>query len=387
MKVKGFSRVLLAVAGLTFAFTGTNTAEAGWGSSGGSSGGSWGSYGSHGGSSGGSWGGRRVHHVAYASHGSSGGGSWGSSGGSSGGSWGSHGSSGGSSGHVGPLRRLAMKIHANRAERQVRRAYHASSGGSSGGSWGSHGSSGGSSGGWSHGSGSHGSSGGSWGGSHVSGGSSGGWGTSHASGEVITGETIISEVPVDGAIMESTPMEESPALDDSAAKKLKNRGVLAVSVPSDATLFVNGQKTKSKGDVRRFVSKELKKGFRYDYNVRAEFVRNGETVAETKVVSVRPGKFTHIAFDQSVVETSLTLEVPEDAKVLLSGIPTSAKGAVRKFSTSKIAPGQKWSDYTVQVVVERNGRTITKEKKIAINGGDNLKLAFDVDAGFELAAR
>ena len=44
MKVKGFSRVILLVAGLTFALAG-DSAFAGWGSSGGSSGGSWGSSG------------------------------------------------------------------------------------------------------------------------------------------------------------------------------------------------------------------------------------------------------------------------------------------------------------------------------------------------------
>ena len=189
--------------------------------------------------------------------------------------------------------------------------------------------------------------------------------------------------------MESEPIHTAPTetiLDDGpASREFKNRGVLAVTVPNDAKLFVNGTETKSTGEVRRFVSKDLNKGFRYDYKLRVEFVRDGKPVSQTQVVSVRPGRLTSIAFASPAVETSLTLNVPKDAKVRLSGIPTKAKGSQRKFSTKKIAAGKKWSDYTVEVVVERNGRTITKEKKISINGGDQLELAFDFDADLKLA--
>src|SRR6056297_44057 len=111
--------------GLSLVLAGfSQTAAAGWGSRGGSSGG------------------------YVVSHGSSGG-RYGSSGGSYGSSGGSYGSSGGSRGSGGLLARLRARHHAR---------HHASSGGSSGGSSGyvrsysSHGSSGG-------------SSGGSWGGS------------------------------------------------------------------------------------------------------------------------------------------------------------------------------------------------------------------------------
>jgi len=184
--------------------------------------------------------------------------------------------------------------------------------------------------------------------------------------------------------MEAAPQENSLG-DDTTQLKNNNRGVLAVSVPSDAKLFVNGTETKSTGAVRRFVSKDLNKGFRYDYKLRAEFIRDGKPVSQTQVVSVRPGRLTSIEFAPAGVETSLTLNVPKDAKVLLSGTLTKAEGPVRKFSTKKIAAGKKWSDYTVQVVVEREGRKITKEKNISINGGDQLELAFDFDADVKLA--
>jgi uncharacterized protein (TIGR03000 family) len=81
----------------------------------------------------------------------------------------------------------------------------------------------------------------------------------------------------------------------------------------------------------------------------------------------------------SLVETSLTLRVPENAKVILSGTETKAMGSVRKFRTDKIAKGIKWSDYLVEVIVDRNGQKLTKHQQITINGGDRLELSFDFD--------
>ena len=190
-------------------------------------------------------------------------------------------------------------------------------------------------------------------------------------------------VPIDPPPADS-PLDDT-TLDETTLRSLKGRGVLAVRVPVDAKLFVNNSPTKSTGEVRRFVSKNLSNGFRYDYKLRAEFVQDGKTVTQTQVVSVRPGRLTNIEFGAPSVETSLTLNVPEDATVLLSGVATKAKGSVRKFSTKKIARGKKWTDYTVQVVAERDGRTVTKEKKISIHGGDKLELDFDFDGGLQLA--
>jgi uncharacterized protein (TIGR03000 family) len=111
--------------------------------------------------------------------------------------------------------------------------------------------------------------------------------------------------------------------------------------------------------------------------------RNGVAVDQTKYVSLRAGRVTTLDFDftsDSPVETSLTLKVPSDAKVILSGTETKATGPVRKFRTQKIAEGVKWSDYRVDVVVERDGKTLTKQQEITINGGDQIELAFDFEA-------
>jgi uncharacterized protein (TIGR03000 family) len=327
-----FAASLLSLAVLTAS---SSDAFAGWrwhGSSGGSSGG----YGSSGGWGGGSSGG-----------GSSGGygGGWGSSGG-----WG-----GGSSGGWG-----------------------GSSGGSSGGGWkkhhkrwfGGHGSSGGgSSGGWSGG-----SSGGGWGGS--SGGSSGGsyyYAPSDYSDKVLDPSTapIDPMTPSNPPPVPGTPQETSYRRAD---------GLLAVNVPDDAKVFVNGLATSSTGGERQFVSRDLASGMNYTYEVRAEVVRDGKTVEQVKQVNLRAGQTAELAFDFAAaegVETSLTVNVPADAKVYLAGNPTNAKGQTRVFRTTGLSTGKAWNDYTVRVEFERDGRVVSQEKTVSLAAGQSQELTFD----------
>lgn len=333
--------VVAAFAGASIMLS-VDVASAGWGSSGGSwgsSGGSWGSSGGSWGSSGGSWG--------------SSGGSWGSSGGSSGGyvvvgrSWGSHGSSGG---HWRPFRRW-----------HHHRSYYSS--GSSGGSWGSHGSSGGSYG-------SHGSSGG-----------------------------VYYSEPVE---QESTPPAIPPAPVDPQASAARNGSVtIAINVPAEAKVFINGAATNSTGEERIYVSKGLAPGKRYRYTVRAEVERDGKTVVQEESVVLTSGNRTDLAlnFDSSaenVAEktdvkdenprTTLKVEVPADAKVSVLGVETNQSGEVRYFHTDRLANGQKWDGYTIKAVVIRDGRPIELEKQVTLQGGTTQELAFDFAAA-ELAGR
>ena len=124
-------------------------------------------------------------------------------------------------------------------------------------------------------------------------------------------------------------------------------------------------------------------GFQYTYEVRAEAIRDGEKVQETKVVSLKSGENLALAFDSlqpaKTAETTLTVKVPAEAKVTLGGNPTIGSGSERTFRTSKLAGDNAWTNYAVQVTVERDGRTVTQEKTITLKAGDNQTLSFDFD--------
>jgi uncharacterized protein (TIGR03000 family) len=156
--------------------------------------------------------------------------------------------------------------------------------------------------------------------------------------------------------------------------------VLTVSVPADAKVFVNGKPTASTGTQRHFVSRGLRDGFKYAYEVRVEVVRDGSTLQDVKNVELRAGENSRLAFNMSAAEeltTTLTLKVPENAKVTLAGAETKSTGPVRTFSTNELAPGQTWSDYVVSVEWEQDGETFAKEQAITLKAGEKRTLEFD----------
>lgn len=314
------------------------------------------------------------HHHRW--HGSSGGwggyggssGGWGSSGGSSGGSWG--GSSGGWGGSSGGYAGWGGRHHGGWK-------WGGSSGGSSGGYWG------GSSGGW-------GSSGGSSGGFGSSGGSSGG------SGGAYYYSPDVPMTPVDPSAVPAMPPAAAPGgvpapapAPGTSTSTTTVDGLLAVNVPQDAKIYVNGQATSSTGEARQYVSRNLQPGFNYSYEVRAEVVREGRTVEQVKKIDLRAGETANLAFDfpaGNEVETSLTVHVPSEAKVFLAGNATKANGETRVFRTTGLSSSKAWNGYTVRVELERGGRTIVKEETISLKAGQSQELSFDFD-GDKVASR
>ncbi|HWA97831.1 MAG TPA: TIGR03000 domain-containing protein, partial [Pirellulales bacterium] len=223
-------------------------------------------------------------------------------------------------------------------------------------------------------------SGGSSGGYGSSGGSSGGWSTS------MPVDTTVPMAPVDGAAPAPAPAP-GPAVPMTSI----NSATLIVSVPADAKVYVNGKLTTSTGTLRRYVSNNLEPGFTYTYELRAERTVEGKPVTETQLIKVRAGQTADLAFnftgneaDGKIAEqpaaTKLTLHVPADAKVYLSGNVTRSTGEVREFTTTRLAKGQEWNDYTVRIEIERDGKTISKEEKLTLVGGQARDLSVDLDA-------
>jgi uncharacterized protein (TIGR03000 family) len=76
----------------------------------------------------------------------------------------------------------------------------------------------------------------------------------------------------------------------------ENTGVLTVWVPYDAKVVINGMATKSTGSHRQFVSYNLKPGFNYKYEIKAEVVRDGKIIEDTKTIVLSAGSNSSVAF-------------------------------------------------------------------------------------------
>lgn len=338
-------------------FSGSAQAQMSWGSLGGSYGGSVG-----GGSSG--------YAVSYGS----------------GGSHGSFGSSG-----AAPVRSFFGRVHdhfaAKQERRLARRAAYASYGSSGFGSAG-FGSSGFGSSGYTTSYGSFGS---------VGGGSSGGvtYGSVGAAVSYGSVGTPLAQYRAGGIdpsdLSRSEPASYyNPSVDSSLSSSLvsalsstndEDAVYLLVSVPSEASVFVNGKATTSTGDQRQFVSRGLAPGKSYKFDVRAELVaEDGQLISDEQTVVIRAGGQEHLQFalneaPASDVETSLTVNVPEGAKVTLAGNTTRATGPQRTFHSRILKAGEVWEDYAIEVEYEGQ----VKSQSISLNAGDHLELSFQFD--------
>jgi len=96
-----------------------------------------------------------------------------------------------------------------------------------------------------------------------------------------------------------TPVDIAPPVPTppkTSSLSSENSGVLTVWVPYDAKVTVNGRETKSTGSRRQFVSYGLKPGLSYKYVIKAEVVRDGQTVEDTRTVALTAGQITAVAF-------------------------------------------------------------------------------------------
>jgi uncharacterized protein (TIGR03000 family) len=200
--------------------------------------------------------------------------------------------------------------------------------------------------------------------------------------------------PVDGINFEGTgqyynspvPPASRPDADNSTGLTSPSATVLNLKLPADAQVFINDKLTKTPGESRRYIARNLQPNNEYYYNVKAVVVRDGVEKVRSQMVSIAAGssKTVEIDFDQTF--TAVAVNVPADAKITLCGKATSASGASRIFSTDKLEEGQEWSDYTIEVELERNGRTIRQEKKLDIVGGQTYQVDFEFDSVNQLLA-
>lgn len=168
-----------------------------------------------------------------------------------------------------------------------------------------------------------------------------------------------------------------------------NDATLNVSVPAGAKIYVNDKPTTSTGTVRRFVSRDLEPGYKFEYEVRAEMRVDGRLVREVKTIQMTSGDTKDIDFkldptetpDAQVVgapvETKVTLNVPKNAAVTLAGNEMRTLGPQRIFSTVALAQGETWQGYDIVVTILKNGKPVTQRKVIDLTGGDTQEITFD----------
>jgi len=98
-----------------------------------------------------------------------------------------------------------------------------------------------------------------------------------------------------------------------------NRAKLIVEVPADAKLYIDDQLMKTTASVRTFNTPVLEKGEAYYYIVRAEVVRDGKVVAQTKQVIIRAGEEVRTLFNESDIIKAAKADKPLSEPFKIAG--------------------------------------------------------------------
>jgi uncharacterized protein (TIGR03000 family) len=86
--------------------------------------------------------------------------------------------------------------------------------------------------------------------------------------------------------MTTVPETKKPDKEEEVLARAK----VVIEVPADAKLYIDDQLMKTTSERREFRTPALKKGETYYYEVRAEVMRDGKPISETKKVVVRAGE-------------------------------------------------------------------------------------------------
>jgi uncharacterized protein (TIGR03000 family) len=131
----------------------------------------------------------------------------------------------------------------------------------------------------------------------------GGMGCTGCYGGTVVPTTTPVTPPPDGG--KPTPPPDGGKTDDMPKPKPKVGGTdgasvpapatINVSLPADARLMIDDVVTKSTTASRVFVSPELAPGQEFHYTLKAEIVRDGQTLTVTEQVAVRAGAETRVA--------------------------------------------------------------------------------------------
>lgn len=174
---------------------------------------------------------------------------------------------------------------------------------------------------------------------------------------------------VGAVVVPSTPTQKS---------SVGGPATVVVSVPSDATLLVDGQETKVSGPSHTFSTPALQSGQSYYYNMTVKAQRQGQTYTETQRVVVRAGETSKVEFTSLVAETAAPATVkfvlPAEAKLYVNDqlINTQAR---KSFETPKLNPGQTYH-YTVKAELSVDGKTRSETQQVAVEAGKEVTVEF-----------
>jgi uncharacterized protein (TIGR03000 family) len=74
---------------------------------------------------------------------------------------------------------------------------------------------------------------------------------------------------------------------------------------------------------------------------------------------------------------SIIVSLPADARLIVDDTVTKSTSATRVFASPALEPGKEFH-YTLKAEIDRDGKTYTAVRRIAVRAGEETKVSLDV---------
>lgn len=187
------------------------------------------------------------------------------------------------------------------------------------------------------------------------------------------------------------PLATLPPAGLGEAISSANQATIVVTLPADARLFAEGQPIDLTGTVRTFRTPPLPElGRTYEYVLRMEVQRNGQTVRKEETVKLEAGKVTRVNFPEPAPGSGNTARIdvrfPTDATLIVEGQIWNSNAGHAVIRTPELRPG-KDHFYQLKVEVVRRNERHTLTRDLAFRAGQELRVEFEEPAAANVAQR
>jgi uncharacterized protein (TIGR03000 family) len=121
------------------------------------------------------------------------------------------------------------------------------------------------------------------------------------------GTVVVPQAPRVVPTAPGKPKEKLPEPKKEASAG--NFATVVIAAPADASLTVNGRALVLTSTEQAFTTPELEPDANYSYMVKAEVVRDGQTIAKTRKVMVKAGREVRVDFNDMATAPTVTSPV------------------------------------------------------------------------------
>jgi uncharacterized protein (TIGR03000 family) len=174
------------------------------------------------------------------------------------------------------------------------------------------------------------------------------------------------------------------------------RARITVRLPESALLFVNAVPCPLTAATRSFDTPRLEVGRSYEYTLRAEVVRAGQTHSETRRVTFQAGKTAAVDFGDLQAPTvvaaktgsraRITVRLPAEARLFVNDVLCTLGSETRSFQTAELPAGRRYA-YTFKAEMARAGQAHTETRRVVFEGGQEVRVDFRERSVIQTAER